>query len=153
MHVKFLLHEYVVPVVVLVIFLHLSRFGQYLHLLCGYAGISYEIMGCSNVHKGCGSFEGHVLSTEVPVQQLFVTKLFPGCLGRKTYVMETCTLGVFSLFFIVWKTKCWACDLNAAGLGGVQASWRWKLVLECIPGFLVSGRHSSHVFLCKNVVL
>ena len=64
LHVKFSLHVYVIPVVVLVISQHLSRFGQLLHLFFVYAGISYEVRDCSNVHTGCGSFGGQVLMTE-----------------------------------------------------------------------------------------
>ena len=61
-------------------------------------------------------------------------------------------MGVFSLD-LVGKTKCWACGLNAAGLGGVQASWRWKRVLECLPGFFGLQEAFITCFLCKNVVL
>ena len=50
---------------------------------------------------------------------------------------------------VVGKTKCWACVLNASGLGGCTGIQEVKVLLEYIPGFLVSGRLSSHVCYVK----
>ena len=62
---KFFLHVYVVPVVVLGILPYLQVWTVHEFVFI-YTGISYEIRNCPNFHNVDSSPMGHVLLTNVP---------------------------------------------------------------------------------------
>ena len=67
-------------------------------------------------------------------------------------VMWICTLGVLSLG-VVGKIKCWACGLNASGLGGRTGFLKVEVCTRMSLRFIGFWMAFITSFLCRNKVL
>ena len=127
---------------VLVIFMFQSRFGQYMHLLLFAQAFLIRLVTILFSVREMVSLGVLAYCLISPVEQLLVIRLFPirvglKCLSQRLVFRVCC-------HWLIERLGRWPVASVLPVLSSVLISWRWKLVLTCLIGFVVYDRHSTH---------